>query len=111
MAELTEVGLDREYVDTGVKEGNTYHYQVRAVNAVGAGLPSEQASVEVPKKDGGDDDGTPWLLYAAVLIVIVVLVAIGMMMRGKRGGPESSATMGTEKEKETVSKQSPTLVE
>jgi len=111
VTQLTDVGLDREYVDTSVKEGKTYYYQVRAVNAIGAGLPTDLASVEVPKKGDTGDDGSPWLLYAAVIVIILVMVAIGMMMRGKRGGPESSATMGAEKEKETVATPPPTLVE
>jgi hypothetical protein len=93
---LTDVGLDLEFVDTDVKAGKTYHYQVRAVNAIGAGLPSTPVSVEVPKKGDPGDDGSPWLLYAAIIIAVVVLIAIGLMKGGKRGGPEASAPMDKE---------------
>jgi hypothetical protein len=111
MEQLTDVGLELEYVDTGVKQGKTYYYQVRAVNAIGAGLASVQMSVKVPEKGDTGDDGTPWWIYAAVIVVIVVLIAVAMMMRGKRGGPEASAPMGSEMEAEKSSTPAPTLVE
>lgn len=111
VTQLTDVGLDREYVDTSVKPGKKYFYQVRAVNAIGPGLSSPQMSVDVPKKDDTGDDGTPWMIYAAVLVAIIVVVAIGLMMRGKRGGPESSATMKPDTEAEQHSTPVPTLIE
>ena len=111
VTQLTDVGLDREYVDTAVKPGKKYFYQVRAVNAIGPGLPSPQLSVDVPKKEDTGDDGAPWVIYAAVLVAIIVVVAIGLMMRGKRGGPESSATMKPEAEAEQPPTRAPTLVE
>ncbi len=111
LTQLTEVGLDREYVDTGVKPGKTYHYQVLAVNSVGAGPPTTTVSVEVPKKDDTGDDGSSWWLYAALVVAIIVILAIAMMMQGKRGGPEASAPMKPEVESETSSTPAPTLVE
>ena len=111
LEQLTDVGLELEYVDTGVKRGKTYYYQVRAVNAVGGGTATEQTSVEVPEKDDTGDDGTPWWVYAAIIVVIIVLLAVAMMMRGGRGGPEASAPMTPEKESESSSTPAPTLVE
>jgi hypothetical protein len=106
MAQLAEVGLVSEYEDTEVKAGKTYYYQVRAVNAIGDGTESPEASVKVPKEEPGDG-GTPWLLYVAVIIIIVILVAVVMMMRGKRGGPEASAPMGPEAETEAEKSATP----
>ena len=109
--QLTEVGLDQEYVDEGVKRGTTYYYQVRAVNAIGPGLASASESVKVQKEDDTGDGGTPLWMYIAIIVIIVVVVAMALMMRGKRGGPESSATMGAEIDRETVTNPPPTLVE
>jgi hypothetical protein len=100
MAQLAEVGLVTEYDDTDVEPGETYYYQVRAVNAVGDGPESGQASVDVPKEEDPGDDGTPWLMYVAIIVVIVIVAAVVMMMRGKRGGPEASAPMMPETETE-----------
>jgi hypothetical protein len=107
--QLTDVGLDLEYVDEAVERGKTYYYQVRAVNAIGAGLATATQSVEVPKKEDGGGDGSSWWIYAVILIVIVVLVGVAMMMRGKRGGPEASAPMEPDVEPQPTP--APTLVE
>jgi hypothetical protein len=100
MAQLADLGLVTQYEDEDVEAGETYYYQVRAVNDIGDGPESSQATVDVPKEEEPGDDGTPWLMYVAVIVIIVILVAVAMMMRGKRGGPEASAPMMPETETE-----------
>ena len=41
---LAEIGAVLSYVDTNVAEGQTYYYRVSAVNAVGEGIQSGEAS-------------------------------------------------------------------
>jgi hypothetical protein len=101
---------DRTYVDEDAKAGKTYFYQVRAVNVVGQSPATAEQSVEVPKKGEEGDETAPWILYAAIIIAIIVVLAITMMMRGKRGGPEASAPMGSEPETDATTTQAPTMM-
>jgi hypothetical protein len=73
MTELVQVGLVTSYVDEDVKEGKTYHYTVKAVNAVGQGDQVEPVQVKVQKAET-DEDEFPTLLLVGIVVVLAAIV-------------------------------------
>ncbi len=79
MVLISNVSADNTtFTDTGVENGNTYYYYVRAVNAVGEGEASETVSV-TPRGSAFYDPTSPLfpvfillLLAGAVLAVLIV---------------------------------------
>jgi hypothetical protein len=107
MTEVATLGVETSYTDTDVEEETTYYYEVKAVNAVGPGTPSDQATVEVPAEstgDGDDDDdgGFPWILAVAIIVVLAAFGAGYFLTGRKRGGPEAMAPMGDPPEPKPV---------
>ncbi len=92
--QLTTLGVVLAYEDTGVEEGKTYFYQVRAVNDIGSGRVSYEVRVTIPEEE--EEDDTPTLALYAVIVVILVIIILFAFRAGKRGGPEQMAPMGKE---------------
>ncbi len=92
--QLTTLGVVLEYEDTGVEEGKTYFYQVRAVNDIGSGRVSNEVSVTIPEEE--EEDDTPMMALYAVIVVILVIIILFAFRGSKKGGPEQMAPMGKE---------------
>jgi N-acetylneuraminic acid mutarotase len=72
LSQLTNV---QEYVDSNVTTGVTYYYTVRAMNAIGEGLASEEINVMVPTTTPTTtsiEQETPLLITPVVLAVIFI---------------------------------------
>ncbi len=92
--QLTTLGVVLEYEDTGVEEGKTYFYQVRAVNDIGSGRVSNEVSVTIPEEE--EEDDTPMMALYAVIVVILVIIILFAFRGSKKGGPEQMAPMAKE---------------
>jgi hypothetical protein len=103
--QLTTLGVVLEYVDTGVEEGETYFYQVRAQNDIGPGRVSNEVSVTIPEPE--EEDDTPKMALYAVIVVILVVIVLFAFRAGKKGGPEQMAPVGKEPE---AAKAPPTMM-
>ena len=83
MEEIGQVALVTSYVDEDVRAGTTYHYSVKAVNAVGEGDPADGVQVKV-KDTEADDDEFPALIWVGILLMLLA-VFIGVYVRPRLG--------------------------
>ncbi len=92
LSEVATVGAtETSYVDTDVKPGKTYHYAVVAVNSVGDGPSTDEASVATPK-DEGEDGAFPWALVLLIVVVVLLAFVGGMVAARRKGGGRAPAT-------------------
>ncbi len=82
---LKEVGNVTSYVDTGLSNGQTYYYQVSAVNAIGEGLRSNEA-LATPTTH----PGPPLDLQAVLSGKDLENVTIGWVLSPDDGGGQNS---------------------
>lgn len=70
-------GSTTSYTDTDLTNGQTYYYQVSAVNSVGEGDKSSKDWVTLSSKDEQNDDGgTPGFTTMILLLAMVTAVVI-----------------------------------
>ncbi|MFW6142528.1 MAG: fibronectin type III domain-containing protein [Candidatus Saliniplasma sp.] len=72
MTLLTEVS-STSYTDEDISEGETYYYEVSAVNSKGEGDTSEEASVTISSEGTGDSIPNAGIIGFIISIVVVVL--------------------------------------
>ena len=84
MTQLVEVGLITSYVDEDVKDGRTYYYTVKAVNAVGPGPWVNAVSAKVPNKVVDDDELSPLWYLGIVLVLFAIVLGRVIMPRLKK---------------------------
>jgi parallel beta-helix repeat protein len=82
---LIEVGNVTDYVDTGLSSGQTYYYLVSAVNAIGEGPKSNEASATPPI-----DPGPPLDLQAVLSGDDLENVTIAWALSSDDGGGQNS---------------------
>jgi hypothetical protein len=85
MTLLTELDNDTfTYIDTDLVNGETYYYQISAVNAAGEGANTTEKS-GIPMAAGEPEKGFLqefwWVLVLIILFVIIALVAIFLLWR------------------------------
>jgi fibronectin type 3 domain-containing protein len=84
-----ELGVLTTYTDLEVEAGTTYYYAIQAVNDVGEGGSSTSVSVDVPKAEGGDEEGG-YLTWVVLLLVVVVVAVLFLVARGKESTTDFS---------------------
>ncbi|PKK85701.1 MAG: hypothetical protein CVT48_04320 [Thermoplasmata archaeon HGW-Thermoplasmata-1] len=67
---------ETSYVDDDVEGGNTYYYQVAAMNSVGEGGRSNEVSASIPAEGGGGIFDIPGFEVAAVICVFCIAVGL-----------------------------------
>jgi outer membrane protein assembly factor BamB len=99
---LTTVGNVLTYTDTSVTNGQMYYYKVSAVNTVGEGAQSGEASgtPEAVSTDGGDGLHVMIIVLIAIIVLIVIILLV-LIMKKKKPGEEA------QKKEETSSEETP----
>jgi len=102
---LVELGVAQTYVDTGVANGQTYCYVVKAVNAAGEGPQSEEASATPTSQTPPSDNdksmlSEPWLWLLIVMVIFIIVSIAVLMKRRKAKGAESTESESTLAEEE-----------
>jgi fibronectin type 3 domain-containing protein len=86
---LTTLGNVLTYTDSSVTNGQTYYYKVTALNAIGEGAQSTEASTTPEAVTTDEDDGIPVMVIALLaIVVLIVIILLVAMMRKKKPGKE-----------------------
>jgi hypothetical protein len=94
----------RSYRDTGVINGITYYYVVRAVTSSGVESdPSNEASATPAGEKTVQPEIDYGLIAIVVLIVIIILVILLLLIKGKKATPEKEEATGEEEPSESRS--------
>ena len=75
---LAWLGAEGRFLDTSVRPGRTYYYQVRPLSQLGDGSPSEVGPVTTEQRAS-----MGWLLAIPLIIAIVAVVSAAYVMRAR----------------------------
>lgn len=81
---MTLVGNGTHYTDNTVSNGQTYYYKVSAMNGVGEGQLSNEASGAPTNATNSNNAKTPGLDASSILIVIVISILLFSIIRSRK---------------------------
>jgi hypothetical protein len=102
LAQLAEPGLVTEFEDNDLQPGQTYYYQVAALNEFGQGAFGLEEKVTIPddqpppdddddtdddddEEEDDDDSNYSWIIFLIIGIVVVLLIVVILVFISSRG--------------------------
>jgi parallel beta-helix repeat protein len=81
---LIEIGNVSFYNDTDLVKGQIYYYMVSAVNSIGEGPLSDEASAKLRQPEKRDESFEWWLWALIAIVIAVIVIFLVVVFRNRR---------------------------